>query len=177
MIVAPRPPALSVAGPVGGQGELCRTILADLPEYFALSESNAAYARAADELTCFVGSVVVAGGAGERTDPGTAAETPRPAGLLVLKQTSEVAVELHLVCVLRAFHGVGLGGALVRAAEAHLRAQGMRWFHVKTLGPSEPDEGYARTRAFYLKMGFEALEEIPAIWGPENPCLILVKRL
>jgi len=151
---------VSVVGPVRGRGELCATILADLPDFFALPESNAAYVRAADELPCFV--AVVDG---------------REAGLLVLKQTSEVAAELHLICVLRAHHGVGLGGALVRAAEAHLHAEGVHWFHVKTLGPSEPDEGYARTRAFYLKMGFEPLEEIPAVWGPENPCLILVKRL
>lgn len=156
----PQSPVITIAGPLGGQGALCAAILADLPDYFALPDSNAAYARAADELPCFVGSV-----------------DGRPSGLVVLKQTSDVAMELHLICVLRAWHRVGLGGALVRAAEAHLREQGVRWLHVKTLGPGHPDEGYSQTRAFYMAMGFEPIEEIPSVWGPENPCLILVKRL
>jgi len=43
--------------------------------------------------------------------------------------------------------------------------------------PRDPDPGYARTRAFYAAMGFEPLEEIVQVWGPDNPCLLLVKRL
>jgi ribosomal protein S18 acetylase RimI-like enzyme len=151
---------VTVRGPLQGQGELCASILADLPEYFGLEESNAAYARAAQTLPSFVGAV-----------------DGRDGGLLLLRQTSDAAVELHLIAVLRAFHGVGLGGALVRAAEAHLRAQGVHWFHVKTLSSRDPDENYARTRAFYAAMGFESLEEIVEVWGPQNPCLLLVKRL
>ena len=101
----------------------------------------------------------------------------RDAGLLLLARTSEAAVELHLIAVLRELHGVGLGGALVRAAETHLRAQGIHWFHAKTLSPRDADPNYAKTRAFYAAMGFEPLEEIVAVWGPDNPCLLLVKRL
>jgi hypothetical protein len=136
---------VTVRGPLRGQGELCARVLADLPEYFALEESNAAYARAAETLSSFV---VAVGG--------------RDAGLLLLNQTSDAAVELHLIAVLREFQGVGLG---------------VRWFHVKTLSPRDPDPNYARTRAFYAAMGFEPLEEIVAVWGPANPCLLLVKRL
>ena len=47
---------------------------------------------------------------------------------------------------------------------------------VKTLGPSKPDRRYAGTRRFYEALGFRPLEET-ALWGPENPCLIMVKRL
>jgi len=85
---------LTVRGPLSGQGELCARILAELPEYFALEESNAAYAEAAETLPSFVGTV---GG--------------RDAGLLLLKQTSDVAVELHLIAVSPEYHGVGRGGA------------------------------------------------------------------
>ena len=151
---------VTVRGPLQGQSRLCARILADLPEYFGLEDSNAAYARSADTLPSFVGGL-----------------DGRDAGLLLLGQTSDVAVELHLIAVLREFHKVGLGGALVRAAEAHLRAQGVHWFHVKTLSPRDPDPGYAGTRAFYAAMGFEPLEEIVQVWGPDNPCLLLVKRL
>jgi GNAT superfamily N-acetyltransferase len=151
---------LTVRGPLSGQGELCARILADLPEYFALEQSNRAYAAAAETLPSFVASA-----------------DGRGAGLLLLRQTSDVAVELHLIAVLRDFHGVGMGGALVRAAQAHLRAAGVRWFHVKTLSPRDPDPNYAQTRAFYAAMGFEPLEEIVEVWGPRNPCLLLVMRL
>jgi ribosomal protein S18 acetylase RimI-like enzyme len=48
---------------------------------------------------------------------------------------------------------------------------------VKTLGPSNPDPGYARTRAFYEALGFRPLEELKQIWDEQNPCLIMVKQL
>ena len=47
---------------------------------------------------------------------------------------------------------------------------------VKTLGPSHPDPGYARTRRVYEKMGFLALEETD-LWGEDTPCLIMGKPL
>ena len=47
---------------------------------------------------------------------------------------------------------------------------------VKTLGPSDHDEGYERTRRFYGACGFVPLEEIHGLWE-HNPCLLMVKRL
>jgi hypothetical protein len=47
---------------------------------------------------------------------------------------------------------------------------------VKTPGPSLPYEPHERTRAFYLATGFEPLEELTEICGPENPCLIMILR-
>jgi hypothetical protein len=48
---------------------------------------------------------------------------------------------------------------------------------VKTLGPSRPDVGYDKTRAFYLAYGFRPLEEFPLLWDPANPALQLVKSV
>jgi len=62
------------------------------------------------------------------------------------------------------------------AAEAYLRDRGVEYLQVKTLGPSDPDPGYARTRAFYEARGFVPLEELHGLWE-DNPCLLLVKRL
>ena len=70
----------------------------------------------------------------------------------------------------------GVGAAMVRFVEAHLAAQGVRFFQVKTVGPSRPDEFYERTRRFYEVTGFTPLEEFPSLW-PGNPCLLLVKAL
>ena len=71
--------------------------------------------------------------------------------------------------------GVMLGG-VERAA----RAAGMsseQFLQVKTVGPSRPDENYARTREFYLACGFRPLEEFKTLWGERIPCLQLVKRI
>jgi hypothetical protein len=38
-------------------------------------------------------------------------------------------------------------------------------------------EANARTRAFYVALGFVPLEERTDIWGPGTPCLIFVKPL
>jgi hypothetical protein len=65
----------------------------------------------------------------------------------------------------------------VHEAEARLIADGVRLLQVKTLGPSMPDEGYGKTRAFYAALGFLPLEETMAFWGEENPTLIMVKAL
>ncbi len=78
--------------------------------------------------------------------------------------------------VRRARHGQGIGTALLRAAEEYLSARGVEYLQVKTLGPSDPDAGYARTRAFYDARGFAPLEELHDLWE-HNPCLLLVKHL
>ena len=75
-----------------------------------------------------------------------------------------------------AHHG-GIGRALVAAAETHARGLGVEYMQVKTLGPSRPDDGFARTRAFYEAVGYRPLEEFKQIWDKNNPCLVLVKRL
>jgi hypothetical protein len=65
---------------------------------------------------------------------------------------------------------------MVAAIEADARRSGVRLLEVKTLGPSHPDLGYARTRHFYETIGFLPLEETD-LWGEQNPCLIMVKPL
>ncbi|MBN1562815.1 MAG: hypothetical protein JXA10_03185 [Anaerolineae bacterium] len=71
----------------------------------------------------------------------------------------------------------GIGRALVRAAEDHLRAQDVRFLQVKTLSAKHPSPEYARTRAFYLGIGFAPLEEFSTLWDEANPCLQLIKAL
>jgi GNAT superfamily N-acetyltransferase len=75
------------------------------------------------------------------------------------------------------FHRQGVGRALLSHLEIEAAARGGLWLHVKTLAPSHPDPFYARTRKFYEAMGFAPLFESETQWGPENPALVLVKRL
>jgi hypothetical protein len=73
-------------------------------------------------------------------------------------------------------HRAGIGRQLVERAVADVRAAGVQLLQVKTLGPSDDYEPYARTRAFYEALGFLPLEEHLTLW-PGNPCLVLVKPL
>jgi GNAT superfamily N-acetyltransferase len=73
-----------------------------------------------------------------------------------------------------ALHRRGLGRALVDASRDWARAHGRRYLTVRTIGPSRPDEAYARTRAFYRAVGFEPIEEFLGLWDG-NPCLLMLR--
>ncbi len=98
------------------------------------------------------------------------------AGFLTLTQPNPDAAEIHVMAIRRQYHRRGMGRALVVHAEQLLAQRATAYLQVKTLGPSRPDEHYGRTYAFYLAMGFLPLEE-NNLWGPDNPCLIMVKHL
>ena len=85
--------------------------------------------------------------------------------------------ELHCLAVHADWLGTGIGTRLLRKAEGWVRAQGGRFLQVKTVGPSHPSREYRGTRAFYVRLGYEPLEEFHGIWGPRCPCLQLIKYL
>lgn len=159
-------PAREVEGPLRGQGAAAETILRALPGWFGIESALLDYAAAADELPTFVAR-----------SPGEDAQGPGAVGFLTLRPTSAHAVEVHVMGVLPEYHRRGTGRALVERAAAYARAEGFTLLHVKTLAPGDPDAGYARTRAFYEALGFVPLEELPQVWGPENPCLLMVRVL
>lgn len=143
-----------------GSGAICRAILAALPEWFGLPESNADYERLAD-----------AGPAWLAVADGDAV------GIMILKPHFGTAEEVYLLAVRPDQHRRGVGRALIERAEAVARAEGRRFVTVKTRGPSKPYEPYERTRRFYEAMGFVALEEFPLLWDPENPALFMTKAV
>jgi len=152
--------AFTIRGPLSRQGALAEGILRALPAWFGIERAIVDYARAANELPTFV-----------------AARGEEAVGFLTLKPTSSHAVEVHVMAVLPSEHRRGAGGALVERAAAHARAEGFTMIHVKTLAPSDPDVSYAATRAFYEAVGFLPLEELPQVWGAQNPCLLMVRAL
>jgi ribosomal protein S18 acetylase RimI-like enzyme len=149
-----------IEGPLTGQASVCSPILRALPEWFGIETALQQYERDIEALPTFLAR------AGEDV-----------IGFLTVRRHFPAAAEILVMGVVPAAQGRGIGRALVAAAEAHLRLQGIEYLQVKTLGPSNPDPGYARTRAFYESLGFRPLEELKQIWDETNPCLILVKRL
>ena len=139
-------------------GPVARAPLDTLPDWFGIPAANDAYVAFVDGHDSWTATApdgaVVGLVSGRRHFPETA--------------------EIELLAVRPEWHRAGVGRALVDAFEAFHRAEGVRMIEVKTLGPSNPDEGYARTRAFYLGVGFVPIEELD-IWAPENPALLMVK--
>jgi ribosomal protein S18 acetylase RimI-like enzyme len=131
-------------------------VLAALPGWFGIEEAVDRYVRDVADLPTFA-----VGGD----------------GFLAVKLHTEVAAEIYVMGVRVECQRRGLGTALLEAAEAFLRARDVEYLQVKTLGPSEPSEHYAATRSFYAARGFRPLEELTAIWGEANPCLIMIKHL
>ena len=143
------------------RSQLCASILRAVPEWFGIESATAEYIRGVSELPTFA----------SRDDSG------RATGFLSLKLHTQRAAEIWVMAVLPERHRTGIGRALVAAAESYLRERSFELLQVKTLGPTYPNEGYGRTRLFYEGVGFLALEEIHGLWGPDNPCLVMVKTL
>jgi XTP/dITP diphosphohydrolase len=143
-----------------GSGSTCRRILDALPEWFGIPESVENYVKAADGRPTVVASI-----------------DGRDVGFLTVMRHSPYAAEIVVMGVLPELHRHGIGRELVEHVERGLAADGVELLQVKTLSPRDEDEGYARTRAFYLAHGFRPLEELPDLWGPENPALQMVKVL
>lgn len=149
-----------IQGPSLDMAAVCEPILRALPQWFGIEEATAQYVRDTDRLptlTAAIGGEVV--------------------GFLTLNWHSDYAAEIHVMGVHPDRHRRGVGCALVAKAEEILREQGVEYLQVKTLSPTHPDPNYARTRRFYQAMGFRPLEEFPELWGPQNPCLQMVKCL
>jgi ribosomal protein S18 acetylase RimI-like enzyme len=149
-----------IEGPLRHQSSVCVPILRALPDWFGIEEDLLAYEREIEGLPTFLAR---SGG--------------RTAGFLSLKQHNPFSTEIYVMGVRPEARRLGLGRLLVDAAEGHAHELGAEYMQVKTLGPSRPDKGYAATLAFYAALGYRPLEEFSQIWGENNPCLILVKRL
>jgi ribosomal protein S18 acetylase RimI-like enzyme len=135
-------------------------VLAALPDWFGIPQANVDYTRAVGDLPTWVATFDGSG-----------------AGFLSIKQHFPWAAEVYVMGVLPRYHRLGIGRALLAAAEGALREQGVEYLQVKTLSARHPDPLYARTRGFYAAVGFRPLEDLPALWGEENPCLLLVKKI
>ncbi|MEZ5774370.1 MAG: GNAT family N-acetyltransferase [Hyphomicrobiaceae bacterium] len=135
-------------------------ILEALPEWFGRPDAIASYATEAARLKVAVARL-------DEVAVGLAALAPRSAA------TCEIAV----MGLRPDLHGRGIGRRLVAAALAAMRRDGIRLALVRTLGTGDPDPFYARTRAFYVHLGFLPLIEIADHFGPGTPALLMVHPL
>jgi GNAT superfamily N-acetyltransferase len=149
-----------IEGPSYKKASLCEPILRSLPDWFGIEDAILQYLADIDHLPTFL-----------------ALDGDQVIGFLTLKQHFPHAAEILVMGCQPDMRRKGIGRALVERGEAWLLDQGVEYLQVKTLAPSHPDPGYAKTRAFYQALGFRPLEEFKQIWDEANPCLVLVKKI
>ena len=150
----------NIEGPFFEPSGDCERILRALPDWFGIEASIQHYLAAIPDLPTFL-----------------AKAQAQTVGFLSLKQHNPWAAEVYVMGVLPGYQQAGIGRALLTQAEEFARSQKIEYLQVKTLGPSNPDAGYAKTRAFYSAMGFRPLEEFSQIWDENNPCLVMIKKI
>ncbi len=155
-----RPPGLELRLQDQGAGAICADVLGTLPEWFGLPDSVAAYVAAAEAEPTVVATV-------EGQD----------SGILTLRVHTPYAAEIVVMGVLPEHHRSGIGRAMLEVAESWLAERDIGFLQVKTLSPRSADAGYAATRAFYFGCGFLPLEEMPELWGADQPALQMIKTL
>ncbi len=139
---------------------ICRTIIEGLEDWFGIPEANEAYIQqVADE--CFI----------------AVKEDEQVKGFISAKRHNPKSAEITIMGVPAAYHREGIGKVLVNAIEENLKAQGVAYLTVKTLAETRACESYEKTRRFYNAMGFVELEVINEIWGEDNPCAFMAKKL
>jgi ribosomal protein S18 acetylase RimI-like enzyme len=143
-----------------GKGRICRDVLDDLPGWFGIPESVDAYVRDVENLPMFGFTL-----------------HDQIVGFISLKMHNRFVAEAYLLGVKHAWHRRGLGRMLFEHADKTLRRQGLVYLTVKTVAAERPNEEYAQTRRFYDALGFLPVEVFPTLWGPENPCLLMIKPL
>lgn len=117
--------------------KLCRTITADLPEYFGLPDCNEHYAIGVRSRVNF--AVKIDG---------------NYAGLLSLDFPYPGNANIYWMGILREHQGKGMGHGLVDQASAYAKIRGAQTMTVETLAPTECDENYLKTYKFYESCGF-----------------------
>lgn len=137
----------------------CAALIDKLPDRFGMPEASARYVPGVAGFNAFVA----------KDDAGAII------GMLSLRFPFRGNADIFWLGVIPVRHRHGIGRALVEAATERAIDHGCATMTVETLGPSHPDEGYRRTRAFYTAMGFAPLFELNE--GTDNPQIYMLKQL
>ncbi len=153
-------PSVEILSEPSEKSAACKQIIDQLPNWFGLPEANASYIDGvAKEI-----AVVARDQSGHIT------------GMLSLRFPFPNNADIYWLGVLPDLHRRGTGRTMFERAQKIAADKGCTTMTVETLGPSRPDEGYARTRKFYEAMGFTPLFELTP-YGSDNPLLYMVRAV
>lgn len=150
---------IALASPGDGERTAAH-IMAALPVWFGRPEATARYLRLSSENPTLL-----------------AQNMTEDVGFLTLLDHFGLHSEIAVMAVHPDHHREGIGTRLVEAAMRIARKERKAYLSVKTLAATDPDPGYAATRAFYLAMGFQPFETLDGLWGADTPCLQMIRPL
>ena len=133
-------------------------VLKDLPEWFGIPESTQVYIEGATTLQVWA-----------------AYQESDLTGFVSLSYSSEDCAEIDCLGVKKGHQGRGIGSQLLANLESEAGKQ-VDYLQVKTVAEGS-NKDYDRTNVFYRSLGFKKLEIFPQLWGPQNPCQILIKKM
>ena len=133
-------------------------VLKDLPEWFGIPESTQAYIEGAKDLRVWA-----------------AYQESDVVGFISLSYSSEDCAEIDCLGVKKAHQGRGIGSQLLASLESEASKK-VDYLQVKTVAEGS-NKDYDRTNVFYRSLGFKKLEIFPQLWGSQNPCQILIKKM
>ena len=133
-------------------------VLKDLPEWFGIPESTQAYIEGTTDLQVWA-----------------AYQESDLTGFVSLSYSSEDCAEIDCLSVKKAYQGRKIGSQLLATLESEARKK-VDYLQVKTVAEGS-NKDYDRTNVFYRSLGFKKLEIFPQLWGSQNPCQILIKKL
>lgn len=142
------------------KSNICNTILRALPNWFGVEASIVDYVNEAQSMLFWA-----------------ALDREKPIGFVALKIHNSYAAEVYVMGVLKEYHRNGIGRDLIRYSESYCTDNQIEFLTVKTLDESRESRSYAKTRQFYLSLGFRPLEVFPLLWDKDNPCLFMAKFL
>ena len=133
-------------------------VLKDLPEWFGIPESTQAYIEGAKDLQVWA-----------------VYQESDLAGFVSLSYSSEDCAEIDCLGVKKAYQGREIGSQLLATLESEAN-KNVDFLQVKTVAEGS-NKDYDRTNVFYRSLGFKKLEIFPQLWGLQNPCQILIKKI
>ena len=133
-------------------------VLKDLPEWFGIPESTQAYIEGATTLQVWA-----------------AYQESDLTGFVSLSYSSEDCAEIDCLGVKKSYQGRKIGSQLLATLESEARKK-VDYLQVKTVAEGS-NKDYDRTNIFYGSLGFKKLDIFPQLWGPQNPCQILIKKI
>jgi ribosomal protein S18 acetylase RimI-like enzyme len=139
------------------KSRICEKVLRSLPKWFGIESAILNYIKEVQTMDTWI------------------AVDKEPVGFVSINKHNKATAEIHVIGILPDYHRQEIGLNLVRAAQESLQVEGFKFLTVKTLSESRPNEEYDKTRKFYSKVGFFPVEEFKTLWGPENPCLLMIK--
>ena len=151
---------VEIRGITKDKGRICNDLLRSLPLWFGIDAAIQQYVSDVEEMPTFVAYI-----------------ESSPIGFVSLKSHNEWTAEVYIMAVRAEYHRSGIGRRLIEASQEYLKSRGYEFISVKTLSHSRPNPEYETTRKFYDSMGFRSVEEFKALWGEENPCLLMIKAL